>query len=386
MEKSAGHHHTTMKRNILYIFCILQVGVATLSAQDLHPERFPTGSTPQEVGLRVAARYVSEPFRNFDGIKTPPSEVTYPEVCTWFGALKFAQITNNPTLLRQLEERFLPLLGKQKHLMQKPDHVDHTVFGAIPLQLYMQTQNECYYYIGIDFADRQWQMPRPSKHDSLYQAYLHKGLSWQTRFWIDDMFMISTIQSQAYLASEDETYIRRAAYEMTVYLDSIQQPNGLFFHAGNAPFFWCRGNGWMAAGMTELLKYLPLQNPDRPRILQEYKKMMDTLRGYQKPDGLWGQLVDQPDAWSETSGSAMFTYAMITGVKNGWLDPEIYTPIARKAWLALVSHINEAGDIGNVCQGTNVGTDRQYYLDRKRITGDLHGQAPVLWCASALLE
>lgn len=28
----------------------------------------------------------------------------------------------------------------------------------------------------------------------------------------------------------------------------------------------------------------------------------------------------------------------------------------------------------------------QYYLDRNRIAGDMHGQAPVLWCAFALLN
>jgi hypothetical protein len=39
-----------------------------------------------------------------------------------------------------------------------------------------------------------------------------------------------------------------------------------------------------------------------------------------------------------------------------------------------------------VCAGTNKGTTIQYYLDRPRNTGDLHGQAPVLWTASALLR
>jgi hypothetical protein len=28
----------------------------------------------------------------------------------------------------------------------------------------------------------------------------------------------------------------------------------------------------------------------------------------------------------------------------------------------------------------------QYYLDRAQLTGDLHGQAPLLWCASAFLR
>jgi len=374
------------KRFFLAIIFIIEAGLFFMYAQDNSLNNFSKGSAPQEIGQRIAQRYVSAPFRNFDGNKTPPSEVTYPEVCTWYGALKFANATKDKKLLRQLEERFFPLLGSRKDLMQKPDHVDHTVFGSVPLQLYMQTGNECYYYIGIDFADRQWQMPRNTKYTELYRNYLDNGLSWQTRFWIDDMFMITTIQSQAYLASKDEKYINRAAYEMTVYLDSIQQPNGLFYHASSAPFYWCRGNGWMASGMTDLLKYLPKNNPHRERILTQYRKMMNTLKEYQNPEGLWGQLVDDPSSWTETSGSAMFTYAMITGVKNGWLDAKIYAPVARKAWLKLLTYINADNDITEVCQGTNVGTTRQYYLDRKRVVGDLHGQAPILWCATALLE
>jgi len=374
-----------MKQAFILLISIC-LGAFSIKAQEMSLENFPKEADPLLIGQKVANRYVSESFRNFDGIKNPPSEVTYPEVCAWFGALKFAKASKNKQLLRQLEERFFPLLGKRKDLMQKPDHVDHTVFGAIPLQLYMQTGNELYYYIGIDFADRQWQMPQKTKHEKEYQELLDKGLSWQTRFWIDDMFMISTIQSQAFLATENRKYIDRAAYEMTVYLDTIQQPNGLFYHARQSPYFWCRGNGWMAAGMTELLKSLPLDNKDRPRVLKEYLKMMNMLKQYQNTEGLWGQLVDQPDSWTETSGSAMFAYALITGIKKGWLDAKEYTPIARKAWLTLVTYLNEDGDLTEVCMGTNVGNSKQYYLDRKRITGDLHGQAPVLWCATALLE
>jgi rhamnogalacturonyl hydrolase YesR len=82
----------------------------------------------------------------------------------------------------------------------------------------------------------------------------------------------------------------------------------------------------------------------------------------------------------------MFAYAMITGVKNGWLDKATYGPAARKAWIGLVSYLNDKGEMTNVCEGTNKKNDRQYYLDRKRHTGDLHGQAPVLWCAAALLQ
>jgi len=77
---------------------------------------------------------------------------------------------------------------------------------------------------------------------------------------------------------------------------------------------------------------------------------------------------------------------MITGVKNGWLDKANYGVAARKAWLGLISYINEKDEVTEISEGTNKKNDRQYYIDRKRNVGDLHGQAPVLWCASALLR
>lgn len=200
------------------------------------------------------------------------------------------------------------------------------------------------------------------------------------------MYMITMVQSQAYRVTGDRKYIDRAAKEMTFYLDNLQQENGLFYHAPGSPFFWGRGNGWMAAGMTELLRALPPDNADRPKIMAAYKKMMETLLQLQTGDGAWRQLLDDPASWKESSCTGMFTFAMITGVKNGWLDKSRYEAASRKGWIALISFVNENGEVREVCEGTGAGNSRQYYYDRKRITGDLHGQAPVLWCATALLR
>lgn len=349
-------------------------------------KQWPAGSSPQEIGKRVSKRFVEVPHPNFNGNPAPPNEITYPETCAWLGALRYAAVTKNKGLLRQLEERFLPIFGPERRLQPLPDHVDHTVFGVIPLQLYAQTGKEIYRQMGVWYADEQWTMPRNTKHREAYQALLDQGLSWQTRFWIDDMFMISAIQSQAYYVTKERKYIDRAAAEMVVYLGKIQRPNGLFYHAEDVPFFWGRGNGWMAAGMTELLGLLPEDNPNRPHILESYRLMMRTLLRYQKPDGLWGQLVDDTTTWTETSGSAMFAYAMIKGVKQGWLDEATYAPVARKAWIALTQLIDEKGDLAGVCEGTNKTNDRQFYLNRKTLLGNMHGQAPILWCVTAFLE
>jgi rhamnogalacturonyl hydrolase YesR len=91
----------------------------------------------------------------------------------------------------------------------------------------------------------------------------------------------------------------------------------------------------------------------------------------------------------------MFTFAMVTGVKNGWLDRKVYGPAARKAWMGLIKHIDSEANVSDVCIGTNkaaqevgpnLDTQMKYYFDRARRTGDLHGQTPVLWSATALLR
>jgi len=342
--------------------------------------------SPVEVGKRVAQHFLESPHFNY-GFPFAPKYIYYPEVCTWYGALRFADATGDKEMLKKLSERFEPMFGSEKKLIPPANHVDNTVFGSVPLELYIQTKEEKYLELGKSIAEQQWLLPDSLKEKQDAVDLSNKGYTWQTRMWIDDMFMITAVQSQAYRATKDKKYIDRAAREMTLYLDSLQQPNGLFFHAPDVPYFWGRGDGWMAAGMSILLKELPKNHPDRAKILAGYKKMMATLLKYQDEKGMWHQLIDKPDlSWPETSCTGMFTFAFINGVKSGILDAKEYGPAARKGWLALISYIDEKADIHEVCEGTNKKNDLQYYIDRRRITGDMHGQAPVLWCAAALLK
>jgi rhamnogalacturonyl hydrolase YesR len=349
---------------------------------------WPKDTSPQAVGKRVAERFVASPHGNFNTNRTA-RPIIYPETCAWYGALTFAKVSGDHDLTRRLIQRFEPLFGEESKLIPKPVNVDSTVFGSVPLEIYLQTKEQKYLDLGKSFADKQWETPSGDAKSKLKPevlGWVERGLSWHTRFWIDDMFMITLVQSQAYRATGDAQYIDRAALEMVAYLDELQQTNGLFYHAPDVPFFWGRGDGWMAAGMSELLRSLPTEHPKRARILAGYRKMMASLLKYQDPDGMWHQLIDRPEAWPETSCSGMFTFAMITGVKNGWLDETAYAPAARKGWLGLIKYIDANADIREVCEGTNKKNDLQYYLNRGRRVGDMHGQAPVLWCATALLR
>lgn len=333
---------------------------------------WPTDASPAAVGKRVVENFV---VRQFDYQTNPRRQyVIYPEVCTWYGSLTVAELTGDSDLKERLIRKFDPLLSTDAARISPNAHVDYRVFGAVPLQIYMLTKERRYLDLGVGLADKQWDKPSED------------GVTGEARYWIDDMYMISAVQAQAFRATGDPKYLDRAALTMAAYLDKLQQPNGLFHHSLDSPFHWGRGNGWVAAGMTELLRSLPPNHPRRARILEGYRKMMAALLKYQGEDGLWRQLIDHPEAWSETSGTGMFTFAIVTGVKNGWLDSRLYGQAGRNAWLGLIKHIDQDGNVSDVCVGTDKKNDLQYYLTRPRRTGDLHGQAPVLWTVSALLR
>ena len=59
------------------------------------------------------------------------------------------------------------------------------MFGSLPLEFYLVTKDLKYRYLGLPYADSQWELPRNAKPHE--KEWAEKGYSWQTRLWIDDM-------------------------------------------------------------------------------------------------------------------------------------------------------------------------------------------------------
>jgi unsaturated rhamnogalacturonyl hydrolase len=353
-----------------FIFTLFIPGVLCFQCANRTDSFWTETSDPEIIAHQITENLLNRPefmLYNTPDLKT----VHYAEACAAFGAARVAGLLHDSVTLRKLIKRYESLLDGV--VLGTQPHVDVNVYGILPFEIYHQTRDSRFLKQGLDLADRQWEDPLPD------------GLTRQTRYWIDDIWMIGSLQVQAYRITGNSVYLDRAALEVESYLQKLQQPNGLFFHGPEAPFHWSRGNGWVAAGLAELLSKLPPEHSRYPVILNGYVKMMHGLLRYQADDGMWRQLIDYPDSWKETSSTAMFGYAMTIGVKKGLLPEKEFKQAYQKAWLALTTYLNEHGELTEVCMGTGQSKDAQYYLDRGRSTGDLHGQAPMLWFAYSLM-
>ncbi len=350
----------------------LLISFLLLVSCNQHSESFwPEDKSPEKISRMVIEDLLARP--DFMMYHNPQvTSVHYAEVCTAFGATQLAGMWSDTLLLERLADRYMKVITDS--IPNTANHVDVNVYGILPLELFKQTGDSVFFRQGISLADGQWKDLRPD------------GLTKQTRFWIDDVFMIGSLQVQAYRITGNNKYLDNAAKTTIAYLDKLQQSNGLFYHGPDAPFFWGRGNGWMAAGLAEMISELPEDHPMYPEIIEGYKKMMHSLLLFQAEDGMWRQLVDNDSAWEETSCTGMFGYAICMGVSKGILTDPSYLEAYEKAWLALTDYINDEGKIEQVCVGTGQSTDMDYYLNRPTITGDFHGQAPVLWFARCLLQ
>lgn len=359
-----------MIRNLMLAVGLLALGAsAAANGRPGHTDAPAITPSPAKVGKRVADAYLAR--RDIVPLRIPETRgVHYADVASGYGAARLAEATGDKTLLDRVIARERVAQGFEN----TANHVDVSVYGTWPLEIARQTGDLDALRRGLALADNQW------------ATLGDDGLSTQARYWIDDVWMIGSLQLQAYRASKDSKYLDRAALMGRRYVERLQQPDGLFFHGDAAHYYWGRGNGWVAAGFAEILTDLPKAHPERAVIEGGYRKMMAALLANQAEDGMWRQLIDHPESWKETSGTAMFGFAMARGVRLGILTDPAYAKAWKRAWKALATYVQPDGQATEVCVGTNKADNVAHYLNRPRATGDLHGQAALLWFAAELAD
>ena len=198
-------------------------------------------------------------------------------------------------------------------------------------------------------------------------------------FRTEDMFMAGAMLGRAYRQSGETRYLDILVKFMRG--GEIQQDNGLFWHCRSGPFFWGRGNGFAALGLTETLTYLPEDHSDKDAILGMYRRLVDALTGVQTPSGMLLQLLDYPGSYQELTSTCMFGYSLARGLRRGWLDNS-HVPALEMAWQAVSERVDDQGNVVDGCTGTGVQTTHKEYLDRPAVFGfDDRTGSMSLWFA-----
>lgn len=165
-------------------------------------------------------------------------------------------------------------------------------------------------------------------------------------WWADGLYMVMPVMTKLYRVTGNPRYLEKL-YEYICYSDSIMldKETGLYYRdakyvypkhrsANGKKDFWARGDGWVLAGLAKVLKDLPAEYQHRQFFVDKFVRMAETVAATQQPEGYWTRSMMDPDhaPGPETSGTAFFTYGLLWGVNNGYLDKEQYLPVIRKAW------------------------------------------------------
>ena len=209
--------------------------------------------------------------------------------------------------------------------------------------------------------------------------------------WCDALFMSPQTWIMLSEATGDTQYLEYADREFWAATEFLKDPETHLYFRDSRFFdqrddegnkiFWARGNGWVFAGLTNILRLLQEDHPSYPKYVQLYRDMAKTIAGLQHENGFWrvSLLAKEKYESPETSGTGFMTYGLAWGVNSGVLDREEYGPVVERGWKALMGAVDDEGMLGWV-QPIGASPDSVFETD-----SHLYGVGAFLLTASQMM-
>lgn len=295
------------------------------------------------------------------------------EICSWF---------------KKLEEKN-PEYRSPLHSVISPASLDDAgTMAAALIRANKVRENSAYSSLIGNYANyvcnKQFRFP-----DSTFA----RNRPYPETLWIDDLFMSISLLSQLGLTSEDNKFFDDATKQVILFSDRMfNRELGLFAHGWgkNAPFrpkfYWGRANGWALMAMTELLDVLPDSHKNKKTVLDLFIAHLNGITRLQSKSGLWHQLLDKNDSYTESSASAIFIYCIAKAINRGYISAIDYGPMVILAWNALSKRINEKGHIEGICVGTGMGFESMFYYHRPVNIFAAHGYGPTILAGAEIIQ
>ncbi|MBE3040570.1 MAG: glycoside hydrolase family 88 protein [Chloroflexi bacterium] len=282
------------------------------------------------------------------------------------------------------------------------DSLDDMLAGTMIVAVYQHTGEEKYRLAAQHIRQTFEDYPRNSDGGFWHaRALLHQ-------MWIDGVFMGGMFLARyGAVIGERQACFDEVTRQILILASHCRKAGlGLFLHAydesrraawadpltGLSPEVWSEGLGWYALVLVETLDLMPPADPNRAPVMQVLLGLAEGLRQAQDTrSGLWYQVVDRgqrPDNWHDTSGSAMFTYALQRAIDLGYVSPAIFTPVVQQAYAGLLTKvvIDPQGlvDIYAACDGVCVQPSYADYINYPRAVNAKEAVGSFLWSAVAV--
>jgi unsaturated rhamnogalacturonyl hydrolase len=179
-------------------------------------------------------------------------------------------------------------------------------------------------------------------------------IATKPQVWVDSMYMAPpflAVAGQPQEAVKQVEGIRRLLWnpQKRLFSHIWDDSKSDFFRKD----FWGVGNGWAAAGMTRIIKALPADmGQEKKRLVKYVQDVVDGCLACQRPDGLFYDVVDNPQTFVETNLAQMLAYTVYSGVRDGWLKAS-YLKQAGKMREAARRKVDDFGYVQGVCGSPN---------------------------------
>ncbi len=221
--------------------------------------------------------------------------------------------------------------------------------------------------------------------DRLEDGTLVRKFPHKMTLWADDLYMSVPFLARMAIFSGDDKYFIDAIQQVFNFTKYLWNENKeLFFHCyysdlnRNGVAHWGRCNGWVMMAQVHLLNHLPVNHPEREKLIKILEKQILGIAKYQNGEGLWHQVLDKTDSYTESSCTAMFVYCIARAVNEGWIDNR-YGSIAIRGWEGLKANkITVDGQVKDICVGTGIEDNLVFYYNRPARLNEKHGLGAII--------
>lgn len=296
----------------------------------------------------------------------------WPAGVAFYGVSRALEATGNASYLEWLVE----WVDKQLDNGLPNWTINTMAVGHTLLTLYQQTQDEKYLAVATEMADY-LQRDATRFGEGIFQHTVSQSYNFPEQAWVDTMFMAGYFLVRIGSMTGNSEYTNDGLLQYHGHEKLLQDAKtNLFYHGWDnlaqhhmSGIFWARGNSWAAYTMTRALRYIPVTNPSYMQIMDSVRDQLAALVRLQEDNGLWHTVLNDREAYLETSGSAGIAASLVEF--NHAVGSALYNSYIQKSIPGLLAAIAEDGTVTQVSAGTAVMDDADGYkqVPAKRIQG-----------------